>query len=78
MATSHIWLPWWQTCSLADLRAFLTGWRKATTMESCPFKKLANEEAVAWATWPPVPAKGKGGGDGGGVGMAGGSFGQRG
>jgi len=52
--TPHIWLPWWQTSmhlqSRADLRTFLTGWRKATTMESCLFQKLANEEPVLGAT----------------------------
>lgn len=32
--------------SHADLRTFLTDWRKASTMVSCPFLKLANEEPV--------------------------------
>lgn len=52
--TPHIWLLWWQTSmhlqSHADLRTFLTRWRKALTMESCLFGKLANKEPVLGAT----------------------------
>lgn len=48
----HIWLPWWQTSthlqSHADLRTFLTGRRKASTMESCLFSKSQPIRSQLW------------------------------